>query len=111
MKLCDTPTKPGYYWAIWHTNTWRDREVTPELDYLAAHKDQHIVLVRWDSDQPEKLPEGEKLIVHIPGIMAGQYTRGFDWGDQVAEIPPESNETVLWEDYSTTLPTEVQMSE
>jgi hypothetical protein len=79
-----TPTKPGFYWALWLTHakgTHEGEELTPAHDW-------EVVEV-WEnfSGEPCEADHAEKFGVSVPGVRESQWLENFKWGKGPLEGP------------------------
>lgn len=73
-----TPTKPGFYWAIWQKadpGTPEGDEQTPALEWEIVHVVENCL----DEDDPEY------LMAAVPGQSKWQSLENFTWGAFVAD--------------------------
>lgn len=69
-KRCETPHKPGYYWAKWKVHD----EGTTDGHLLTPSDKWEVVEVYLDAENLENLK------VDIPGIAQPQSVENFFWG-------------------------------
>lgn len=73
-----TPTKPGFYWAIWQNadpGTPEGDEQTPALEWEIVHVVENCI----------NPPDPEYLRVSVPGQPKSQSLGNFTWGAFVAD--------------------------
>lgn len=72
----DRPTKPGFYWARWHTKAPGTADMLENPSGTLEVVDVFVNCVDPDDD--------EYLRVHVPGVGRGQPVENFTW---IAEVP------------------------
>lgn len=77
QQVKSTPTKPGFYWALW----LRASKSTHEGEQLTPASDWEIVEV-WENFAGDPCEEdlAEKFGVSVPGVRETQWVQDFKWG-------------------------------